>query len=365
MTHDDARLALSARLDGEPYDTAELATHLDACAECTAYAADLDRLRTLTAALPRAHAPASLETAVRQRIRRRNWLRLAPVVAAATAVVLVVLTLWPAGPGTFPLPPAAAADGLLRLRSFYVERTVTQGRVTRAERIWWRAPGYLRIESGGSVYVETPRTGTPHIALPEPLSPAIALLGQDTGAGPTIAGRPTRRYVLAVGGETRTAYVDAAGVAALGGTESVVLTKLGGPAVKTTQVVRYNPDLPDSLFTGAAGPGEFKERPLGSLAVAPRRIPRGFSLVRAGRGTDDVALFARGSLPILATTAPLSAGQFAEARTVRRGGVTYPVVVDLYGAPGVQVRTARGVIAVYAPLPLDSLVTLALDMYGE
>jgi hypothetical protein len=368
MTHDEARVFASARADGELADTAALDAHLTECADCAAYAADLDRLRVLTAALPRTVAPQALPGRVARQVRRRRWtLRLLPAVAAATTAFVAVSVL-PAGPASFPLPPAAAAEGLLAMRSLYVERTVTAGDQVTRERIWWRAPGYLRVErSDGSVEVTRPDTGPPRITLPEPLSPTVALFGRDTGPGPVVAGRATRRYDLAVGGERRVAYVDAASVVVLGGRESVILSKVQhGPLVKTTQVVRFDVPVPDSLFAGSLPDGGFRSRPLHSLAVAPRRAPRGFALVRAGHGpAGDAALYARGSLPILVEQRTLDVGPNGEARSVVRAGVTYPVVVDLYAPPSVQLTTRRGTFVVTAPLPLGSLVQLATEMYRE
>jgi hypothetical protein len=265
---------------------------------------------------------------------------------------------------------------LLRLRSLYVERTVTDATGTVRERIWWRAPGDVRIERDGEVEIRTPGTEyaggllttgvAPAVTLPEPVSPTVALLGRDTGAGPLVAGRPTRRYELVVGDGRRVAYVDAG--LSLGADEQVVLAKEGGPVTKRATVVRANEPMPDSLFAPPAGATRtdagFRARRLGSLAVDPDRRPEGFRVVVAGRGPEgDAVLLARGSLPVLVTTGVLTSTGSAEVRRVERGGVTYLVSVDLYAPPSVQVP-GRGLV-VTAPLPVDALVDLAARMYAE
>ncbi|MDQ1712588.1 MAG: hypothetical protein QOE45_2038 [Frankiaceae bacterium] len=378
MTHDEVRDLASAVADGEAAATPAYREHLASCASCSGYAASLDRLRVLTAALPREPAPVALPQRVRSRIgRRRVAFRLVPALAAATAAVLVV-TLLP-GPASFPVRSAGAAEPLLRLRSLYVERTV--GEDTQ-ERIWWRAPGSVRIErhtpDGDTVEIRTPgsaydsgllTTGVaPEIALPEPISPTVALLGRDTGPGPEVAGRPTRRYVLTIGGDIRVAYVDA-GVA-LRDDERIVLVKGGGPVTKRVTAVRIDTDIPDSTFAAPAGATRtdagFRSRPLGSLRVEPASRPAGFSVVTAGRGPDgDAVLFARGSLPVLVRTGGLAASERGEVRTVVRGGRSYLVRADLYAPPGVQVVRRGVTLTVSAPLPLDALVELAARMYPE
>jgi hypothetical protein len=378
MTHDEVRDLASAVADGEAVPTAAYDSHVAGCVPCADYAASLDRLRALTLALPREAAPATLPARVAARIgarvgARRRWrLAFVPAVAVVTAAVVAVLP----GPASFPVRPAGAAEPLLRMRSLYVERTVSDGHVTATERIWWRAPGSVRIERGGSVEIRTPSstyegglytTGVPPaIALPEPISPAVALLGTDTGPGPVVAGRPTRRYVLTIGGDTRVAYVEA-GVE-LGADERIVLSKIGGAVEKRVTTVRLDEDLPDSLFRPPAdatrtGAG-FRAKPLGSLRVAPNTRPEGFRVVRAGRGPEgDAVLFARGSLPVLVRTGGLAFTERGEVRSVVREGRTYLVQVDLYAPPQVELPY-RGV-TVSAPLPLDALVDLAARMYPE
>jgi hypothetical protein len=383
MTHDDARLLLSAVADGEASGTPELDAHLASCAGCAAYADGLARLSVLTAALPRPAAPADLPARVTWRIRRRRWTRrLVPALVAATAAAVVLTTL--PGPSTplFPLPPAAAAEPLLTLRSLYVLRTVTSGDVSVREEVWWRAPGSVRIERrwtdpGGryeTLDIRTPSTEyrdgelsahlPPAIVLPEPISPTVALIGTDRGPGPVVAGKATRRYDVRLREQSRTVYV-ADGIG-LRSTESVVLMKSGGTGgtVKTTQVFRVNPDLPDFLFAAPGQPSAdrgFRERPLDDLAIEPDRLPEGFAVARAGRGPEGEAfLLARGSLPVLVRTGGLRIQPTGEVRTV----AGHLVVVDLYEPPAVQVTTPHGVVTVSAPLPPESLVALALEMYG-
>jgi hypothetical protein len=289
------------------------------------------------------------------------------------------------GPATFPLRPAAAATQLLDLRSLYVERTLTTGGTTTTERVWWRAPGSVRIErhtpgQPDTLTIETPgvsyadglltTNAPPTIALPEPLSPTVALFGSDAGPGPRVLGQPTRRYDLTLGGETRVAYVVARNVVAFGEDATVVVSKTGGRVTKRVTALRLDPDLGDDLFTPPAGvstsDGGFRTRPLGGLDVEPKARPRGFRLVRAGRGSDgDAALFARGSLPVLVTSGGATGGEPYESRTVQRGTRTFLVVVGLYGAPAVEVRDGGRVVTVRAPLPVDALVDLAARMYPE
>lgn len=386
MTHDEARLLLSAVADGEAERTPGVDAHLAGCAACTTYARDVARLSDLTAALPYPKAPAGLPARVARatRRRRRRW-ALVPALAAATAAAVVALTL--PGPGTalLPLPPAAAAEPLLRLRSLYVERAITSGPYVTKEKIWWRAPGRVRIERdrtdpGGSsreLVIEGPgfryadgvlSAGLPpSITLPEPISPTVALIGRVVGPGPVVAGRATTTYQVAVDGETRTAHV--ADGLVLGGRESLVLVKAGASgATKTTQVVRVNPDLAPELFVPPAdgrADGGFRQRALGDLAIAPDRGLDGFALVAAGAGPEGEAfLLANGSLPVLVREGGIVGTRTSETRTVLRGGKPYLVEVDLYAPPSVQVDTGRGVVTVSAPLPLDSLVTLATGLYG-
>ena len=387
MTHDDARLLVSALADGEAQRTPDLDAHLANCADCAAYEAGVARLTTLAAALPRPVAPPALVTRVTARVRRRRrWLRLVPAVAVATGLAVVATNL-PAGPAAFRLPPAAAAEPLLHLRSLYVERTVTDPESVTAEKVWWQAPGFVRVETTTtygngtrreSVRVSRPgerwvdgvrtRNASPDLALPEPLSPTVALLGDDRGPGPVVAGLPTRRYELTVGGQTRTAYV-ADGIT-LGGTESVVLGKLGPlGVVKTTQVVRLNPDLAPQTFTALPQArretdGGFRAVPLADLAIRPERRLEGFAAQYAGRGRDGEAyLLVRGAMQVLVREGRLRDTGTVDYRTVPYGGRDLLATVGLYEPPAIQVTTGAGVVTVSAPLPLESLAALAAGLY--
>lgn len=387
MTHDDARLHASARADGEAHDAAALDAHLAGCAECAAYARGLARLSTLAAALPREPAPRDLVATVTRHVRRRRLargVRLGAGLAAATAAAVVLTTL-PVTTGTFPAPPAAAAEPLRALRSIYVERTVTSPEGEATERIWFRAPASVRIErvvDGGPVEVTIDTPGTtyeggvvtrhaaPGIPLPEPISPTVSLLGRDAGPGPTIAGRATRRVELTVGSERRTAYVDVERALALGADEVLVLTKLGGQVTKRVTRVDRDAAVPDSLFAPPAGASEvdggFRVRGLGSLGIAPRRLPEGYLPVLVGSDpAGESALFADGSLPLLVTTRPVDTDRPTDVRTVARGDRTYVVTVSLYAPPSVAFFRDGDAVTLVSPLPVDSLLAMAEAMYPE
>ena len=144
---------------------------------------------------------------------RARW-RLAPALAAAIVIALVASMV-----GSVPIvrvPRAEAADALTRITSLFIEREITffgdDGRpsgITK-EKLWFKAPGLVRSETeserGRTVFIERPgvryredatgrflETGLlPSTApLPEPLTPTIALLGTESGPGPTVLGRPT------------------------------------------------------------------------------------------------------------------------------------------------------------------------------
>ncbi len=395
---EEFRDRLSARLDGElpPAELAAVEAHLTGCAECSAYAGRLETLRALTAALPREPAPAGLPARVAARIRavrrRRLAWRLAPVPVLATVIALVI-AVPPGGPGLFPLPPAAAADGLLRLRTLYAEREIVDAGTVTREKVWFRAPGDVRIErlvtrpgqpaqeqllvqrpglewDGGTVRRNLP----PVIGLPEPVSPTVALLGEDQGPGPVVAGRPTRKYLLSVGERSRVALVDAQAAGVLGGADRIVLQKteqgglgLSGP-VKRTLVVRYDEPLPDALFLVPGGPGEdggFVSVPVERLAIRPRRVPEGFVVVRAARsGGAQAILYAQGALPILVTTVPDPADpELSREELVTVAGRPATLVLDLYAVPQVSFTVGNRRITVAAPLPRDSLIRLAAELY--
>lgn len=379
MTHDDARLLASAVADGEAARTPELDAHLASCAGCAAYADGLARLSTLTAALPRATSPALAER-LRRRRRTRRALRWVPALAAATAAA-VALTVLPAGDTTFPAPPAAAAEPLKALRSLYLERTVTGPDGVTTERIWFRAPASVRVETTRNgvttTRIETPGTRyedgrlhhdePPGIPLPEPLSPTIALFGTDAGPGPVIAGRPTRTFGLTVAGQTRVAYVDTERSFLLGGDEALVLGKMSRQVTKRVTRVERDVPIPDERFAPPPGaprvPGGFSPRPLDDLSIEPERLPEGFATVLSGSSRDgDSALLAAGSLPLLVTTRA-SAGTAADVVTETRGDRTYLVSFDLYAPPTVEFLRDGVSLKLIAPLPVASLIDLAERMY--
>lgn len=379
MTHDDALLNASARADGEAYDPA-LDAHLAGCAECAAYADGLARLSTLAAALPVERAPDLAPWLVR-RVRRRRALRWSSGLAAATAAAVVAVAL-PVTDATFPPPTAAAAEPLRRLRSLYAERTITGPDGTTVERVWFRAPASVRIErvvNGGppDVTIRTPdlryeggvltRDVTPEIALPEPISPEVALLGTDTGPGPTVAGRPTRRLVLTVHGQRRVAYVDAS--LSLGAEDPVVLGKEAGTVTKRVTRLDVDPAIPDALFTppaGNAADGGFRTRRIGSLSIEPERLPEGFVPVRAGSDVGgESLLLVDGALPLLVTSRPRDNGPAGDVRTVVSGGRTYLVTIGLYAVPSVEFLRDGVSVKVVAPLPVASLVAMADAMFPE
>lgn len=399
IDHARARELSSAEADGTATKHAgELSRHLDGCAECRAFAAGIDRLRVLAAALPRDRAPAGFTERVvaalpqrRRVLPLRSW-RLAPALAVALGVVLVVLFR----PATrFDLPHAEAAEALARIRTLYVEREIEMpdGATTR-ERIWFRAPGSVRIErttEGGpfprlpELVIERPgerytklgaieryETGLPPaIDLPEPLSPAVVLIGRDAGAGPTVAGRPTRRVEASLpDGSRRVAFVDVSRFTVLGGEDAVVLGKEafgpeGAPVSrKTTTALRYNEEIRGDLFRIPDAPPSdlgFRTAPPSSLRTRPRAIPEGFRLVRAGRGPDGEALlYTKGALRILVEE---GFRQLAISDAVQVGGTDGVASYDLYETP-VVAFTAGIPITVSAPLPPEALAGLAAEMFG-
>lgn len=379
--HDDARLHASARADGEEYDAALLAAHLPECADCRAYDDGLARLSTLTAALPREPAP-DPRPALARRVRRRRLLRLAPALAAATAVAVAV-TVLPSGTATFAPPGAAAAEPLRTLRSLYLERTVTGPEGEFEERIWFRAPVYVRVDRVRNGTVTTTRVETPHLSydgdvvttnaaptipLPEPLSPTVSLLGEDTGEGPVIAGRPTRTVVLTVGRQRRTAYVDTERALALGGDEVLILGKQAPGTTKRVTRVDRDPVIPYDVFApppeARRVDGGFTPADLGRLSIEPDALPKGFASVASGRdAAGESALFVDGSLPLLVTTRPMPPPQEEELRTVARGDRVYLVTLDLYAPPSVQFLRGSVNVSLVAPLPVEALVDLAERMY--
>jgi hypothetical protein len=410
-THDRVRELASARHDGEldPALRPELDTHIATCTECQAFADRLAALAAAVALVPRTPTPVRLTARVEQAnrprpARRWSWV-LAPAVTAVALVVMLVVTNG-AGPAGFPLPAAGAATPLLELRSVYVVREVETVRTTldshrevetTREQIWFDAPGLLRIERTTTtatgrtedLLIERPGarfttqerlvTGLPpFIVLPEPLSPTIAELGRDIGPGPRVAGRATRRIELAAGGETRVALVDADRPYVLGSEQTVVLGKSpdhpeSGPFTEsvTKRVVSVDLsadndparfDLPDVPATDA----RFRELPVDDLVAGPAELPRGFDVVRSGRGPwGDALLLTRGALPVLIEITAVSPTEDLPNSTQRVmvAGRPAELQVFLYGAPRVSLEVGDRVVTISAPLPTASLVDLAAHLY--
>ena len=430
MTHDRAHELLTARHDGElaGADAAALDQHLQGCAECPSFAVGLARLSTLTAALPRATASADLPHRVAAALRTedaaaipagkrtmvrpaagnaasRRWRRrVLPVIPAFGVALLVALLVvsGPPVPGRFVLRPAAAAEPLTRLRTLYLERVITERTreisLTTIERIWYRAPGDLRVErrdeSGnldllisrlGRRYEQRPgenpvltvRLPPSLDAIPEPLSPTVALLGRPAGPGPVVAGRPTTRLELDFGtDERRTVLVDTRGVAVEGVDQSVVLVKsvrVEGALTRTKQVrvVRYDEPIDDERFAIPDGidPVDegFAPSADSALALRPTRLPAGFRLVRAGSGpSGEALLYARGAFPVLiregSPPLDLDPGTF-RTQGVPVGSGTGSVTVALYDLPRL-ILTVRGrLVTISAPLPPSELSALAVALY--
>ena len=408
MEHDEARMLASARADDElePARFAGLDEHLAICEPCRAFAAALPQLSVLAAALPRAHAPTDLTRRVRaglaeprpQVSRVRRW-RLAPAIAAAIVVALVAVMV-----GSVPivrLPRAEAADALTRITSLFIEREITffgdDGRpsgITK-EKLWFKAPGLVRseIESerGRTVFIERPgmryredatgrtlETGLlPSTApLPEPLTPTIALLGTESGPGPIVLGRPTRRIQLSFEGERRVAFVDASTFAVLGVEESVVLGKetiQGGrvTARKRTVALEYNLDIPASMFRIPAGARSTdhgaEARPLGTLTAPPAGRLEGLTLVAAAAGPQGEAiLYAKGAFQVLVEidvfAVTPSPSRSVSSRVGRREAT---LVLPLFGLPQIRFLVDGHRIFVRAPLPPEQLVELAEAMYPD
>ncbi|TMK79145.1 MAG: zf-HC2 domain-containing protein [Actinobacteria bacterium] len=340
MEHREARQLLSARMDGELGDGQgpALEEHVRGCDDCRAFADGAARLRALTQELPRIEGPAR---AWAPPARAGRWsFRVAPALAAATVVALLVTVLGP--PGTFAPPVAAAAERLTTIRTLFVDRVITDQAGTTREKIWFRAAGFLRIErtqpSGRSVEIDRPgerfvqdasgsqlQTGLPPRAdiLPEPLSPTIQLLGVPRGPGPTIDGIPTVRYELDLDrGEKVTGNASTI-------TKRVTSVRINGPIAASLFAI-------PSIRASDAG---FRARPLSSFSLRPASLPAGFSLVASGSSPDgDTALFARGALPLEVDIAasPRSAGPTGRSSEVSLGKTTGTIVDDLYALPRIS-----------------------------
>lgn len=401
-------MCASARADGElePARVSELDEHLAICEACRAFGAALPQLSVLVAALPREHAPADLTPRVRAGMAdhtpratpSRRW-RLAPALAAAIVVGLIAVLV-----GSVPIvriPGAEAADALTRITSLFIEREITffgdDGRpsgITR-EKLWFKAPGLVRSETesqrGRTLFIDRPgvryredatgrflETGLlPSAApLPEPLTPTIALLGTESGPGPVVLGRPTRRIQLTFEGERRVAFVDASTFAVLGVEESVVLGKetiQGGrlKARKRTVALEYNLDLPDSLFRIPAGARTSdlgaKPRPLGTLTAPPAGRLEGVTLVAAAAGPQGEAiLYAKGAFQVLVEIDGFS-GAPAPSRTesTRVGRREATLILPLFGLPEVRFSVGEHRVSIRAALPPAQLVELARQMYPD
>jgi anti-sigma factor RsiW len=411
IDHQAARDLASARFDGELDAASEraLEAHLAACPACSAYAAGLAPLRALAAELPREHAPADLPARVaaglgtrrprRGPARRPLW-RLAPALAAALAVALIAVIVQPIT--RFTLPLAEAAEALTRIRTLFVEREVVQvaqpelgiERSRSVQRIWFRAPAFVRVETrveGGPAGVVVTRPGElyepggagrlvglppdPDL-LPEPISPTIALIGRPAGPGPTIAGRPTTRFVVDFGeGRRREAFVDTARFLFLETEDFLVLGKVGAfggrsGTIKRVLRVEVNRPIPDALFAiPSVEPIDhgFRERPPLAIRGAPLAAPKDFGLVRAGETADGRATiqYARGALLVTVLIGePLSVpGPTEQRREVSLGTGRGTILLDLYALPRIHFTHAGRDVTIVAPLPPAQLAELARKMY--
>jgi hypothetical protein len=306
-----------------------------------------------------------------------------------------------------------AAEGLTRIGSFFVEREIQDlnqdGAVVRStlEKIWYRAPGLVRIareittigtgaitretiirrpdleyvSQNGSAYVR--RNIAPNAdLLPEPLSPTLAFYGVDDGPGPVIAGRATRRIVFETEVESRVAFVDAEQFTVLGNQESFVLSKesfvLGKvskrPRIrKSTLQLRYGLAIPDERFAVPTGTrtidGGFVARGLGDLRVAPRREPEGFERVRSGSdASGDTILYVKGALAILVKLEPAGSNVPVDLSLERSERITFlgrpaTFVVGIYTLPRLAFEHRGSLVTVAAPLPRQALLNLAADMF--
>ncbi|MGH2728072.1 MAG: hypothetical protein ACRDKS_13955, partial [Actinomycetota bacterium] len=329
--------------------------------------------------------------------RAPRW-RWAPALTAAAVVALVAVMI-----GSVPIvrvPEAQAARALARIASLFIEREIVTfdengapEQITR-EKIWFKAPGSVRIESVTdgitSLTIERPgvrynEEGTDRVLetgllpsttpLPEPLTPTIALLGEDAGPGPDVLGRPTRRIVLAIENQRRVALVDVREFSVVGVGESVVVGKEVFDQQRILESKRvlaleYNPVLPDALF--AIPPGArvvdlgAQPRPLGALTAPPAGRLEGLSLIAAAARPpgQEAILYAKGAFQVLVEIDGAETVPFPSRRELTRvGSADATLVLPLYGLPQVRFTAGGHRISVSAPLPRSELIELAANMY--
>jgi hypothetical protein len=405
VTHSEARTMSSALADGEgdARGIEALSAHLSGCAECARFGERVRALSALARDLPAEEAPPGLAERVRlnvavariarTRARRRSVLAFAAAITVALVAVLGGLPL-----PTFKLPAAEAARALARIKTFSMEREVVDFKApdaprTTIERLWFRSPGFLRVErrTGTAVEIEIQRPGERYVKstggafreiglppdvnpVPEPLSPTVPILGRRVGPGPAVAGRPTVRYELSFGTqERRTALVDASSFVVLGAERRTIVSKqttINGEVVQTKRTisVRYNPPLDDGLFAiPSISPidKEFRRGGLDALAVPPSAVPEHMSLVIAGSGPlGGAALFADGAFGVLVTVDGPSPDERAVVlRTATVAGRPATLMLSLFDVPRVSFDAGGHLISVAAPLGPEDLVALASALY--
>jgi predicted anti-sigma-YlaC factor YlaD len=147
------RDAIHATLDADLIEAgvpARLSAHVDGCASCREFAAEMRAIQRALRALPAEQLPdAALEEVWRRTVRRRAWTR--PRVLAASAAAIVVIALAglrlgpepaPAGPSEEELQHASRearmvlrlASGALRRTEQAAFKTVLAGEVSSALR---------------------------------------------------------------------------------------------------------------------------------------------------------------------------------------------------------------------------------------
>lgn len=393
MDHEQARMLLGARRDGELHDAGALESHLAGCDACRAFDAAIERLSLVASRLP-ADAPPQRFTPPARRPMRLG----AALIAAIVVGLVLIVTGLPVK--TFNVTPAAAAAHLVNLRSLDVTRDIEErtadGTVTRVrERVRWQAPAFTRIDrtpDGGvaSTIIAGPgvryerigtfeslRTGLPPAAdLPEPLSPTIALIGRDAGPGPMVAGRPTRRVQIEGPIVTRRALVDAQRAAVLSSTFDVVLQKEGffreRTVTKRVTSIRYNPSFPPDVFAVPSitpTTGSFRPAAVESLEYAPSALPAGFRVVRAGATIgQEWFLLARGAFLIHVEAG--GAAQSFDDQTIESfpaavGTRVGNVYAGLYSLPSIEFEHRGRLVRISAPMTVKQLSALAAQMYPE